>query len=94
MACNQLGVRGDGISAELRKMLLYEKGTMVKHHDDSTSVNVDEGNSKPVKADELKGMFATLVISLPSAHWGGAVIVSHNGQRHSLQTHRHEYLAW
>jgi len=43
---------------------------------------------------KIPGMFATLVISLPSAHWGGAVTLSHNGQEYSLQTHSHEYLAW
>ncbi|KAH0368264.1 hypothetical protein KCU65_g4169, partial [Aureobasidium melanogenum] len=54
-------------------------GAMFKRHADS---------------EKVPGMFATLVISLPSAHWGGAVVVSHNGQRYSLQTQNHEYLAW
>lgn len=79
LACSELGVQGDGIRAELYKMLLYEKGAMFKQHADS---------------EKTAGMFGTLVISLPSAHWGGAVVVSHNGQRCSLQTHNHEYLAW
>ncbi|KAG9595558.1 hypothetical protein KCU77_g4325, partial [Aureobasidium melanogenum] len=79
LACSELRVKGDGIHAELYKMLLYEKGAMFKRYADSE------------KAPE---MFGTLVISLPSAHWGGAVVVSHNGQRCLLQTHNHEYLAW
>ncbi|KAG9550460.1 hypothetical protein KCU71_g10534, partial [Aureobasidium melanogenum] len=74
----ELGVKGDGIHAELYKMLLYEKGAMFKRHADS---------------EKAPGMFGTLVISLPSAYWGGAVVVSHNGQRCLLQTHKHEYLA-
>ncbi|KAG9839049.1 hypothetical protein KCU98_g9897, partial [Aureobasidium melanogenum] len=78
LACSELGVKGDGIHAELYKMLLYEKGAMFKRHADS---------------EKASGMFGTLVISLPSAHWGGAVVVSHNGQRCLLQTHNHEYLA-
>ncbi|KAG9599234.1 hypothetical protein KCU86_g2691, partial [Aureobasidium melanogenum] len=75
---SELGVKGDGIHAELYKMLLYEKGAMFKRHADS---------------EKAPGMFGTLVISLPSAYWGGAVVVSHNGQRCLLQTHKHEYLA-
>lgn len=229
MVCKELGVHGDGISAELHNMLLYEKRAMFKHHDAPKSVNMDdvkdtdeplklneleqndkpidlgglENNDKRVKVYELKnkswldrgtgfcggqllasgegriavrsednaermlletgnthdygfqkqgetlivwtepsgldmamsfaqaeecaqiwslivdvqqrviatlprvhdglsladstmipGMFATLVVSLPSAHWGGAVTVSHNGQEYSLQTYGHEYLAW
>ncbi|THX79990.1 hypothetical protein D6D04_04863 [Aureobasidium pullulans] len=79
LVCDELGVRGDGIRAELYKMLLYEKGAMFKRHADS---------------EKVPGMFGTLVISLPSAHWGGAVVVTHNGKKYSLQTYNHEYLAW
>ena len=79
MACVDLGVRGDGIRAELYKMLLYREGAMFKRHSDS---------------EEVPGIFGTLVISLPSAHWDGAVVVSRNGQRYSLKTHDHECLAW
>lgn len=66
------------IRAELYKMLLYEKGAMFKIHADS---------------EKTLGMFGTLVISLPSAHFGGGVVVSHKGQRHVLQTYKHECLA-
>jgi hypothetical protein len=75
-------------------MILYEKRAISEPYNDGTSAMVDKRDVKFVKVDELKDVFATLVISLPSAHWGGAVIVSHNGQQHSLQTHGHEYLAW
>jgi hypothetical protein len=102
VVCNDLGVLGDGISAELHKMLLYETGILVNHHDDRKSVNATENNDKPLEVDVPKGansekshgVFATLVISLPSAHWGGDVIVSRNGLQYSLQTQGHEYLAW
>jgi hypothetical protein len=83
-------------------MLLYEQRGSSKHHDtrksvnttgkDGKSVNVDELNK--VNSEKLPSAFATLVVSLPSAHWGGAVVVSHGGQQHSLQTQGHEYLAW
>lgn len=75
-------------------MLLYVKRAASKPYDDGKSASIDKRDDELVKVDELKGVFATLVFSLPSAHWGGAVIVSHDGQRHSLQTYGHEYLAW
>jgi len=79
MACEGLGVKTNDISAELYKMLLYEKGAMFKPHADS---------------EKTKGMFGTLVISLPSAHFGGSVVLSHNGKQHEFQTSYHECLAW
>lgn len=79
MACEGLGVKTNDISAELYKMLLYEKGAMFKPHADS---------------EKVKGMFGTLVISLPSAHFGGSVVLSHNGKQHEFQTSYHECLAW
>ena len=78
MACEDLGVQTTTIRADLYKMLLYEKGAMFKPHADS---------------EKSPGMFGTLVISLPSAHWGGGVVVTHNRQRLLLQTSTHEYLA-
>ena len=52
--CKTLGVRGDGISAELHKMLLYEKRAIVKHHDGPDIVQVDElkNDDEPVKVGE------------------------------------------
>ncbi|KAG9837886.1 hypothetical protein KCU98_g10477, partial [Aureobasidium melanogenum] len=77
-ACDGLGVKTSDVRAELYKMLLYEKGAMFKPHADS---------------EKTKGMFGTLVISLPSAHFGGSVVLSHNGKQHEFQTSYHEYLA-
>ncbi|KAA1473715.1 hypothetical protein DENSPDRAFT_288983 [Dentipellis sp. KUC8613] len=64
--CESLGVN-ISISApraELYKLLLYEKGSNFKAHVDSEKAN---------------GMFATIVIVLPSAFTGGAAHLSHNG---------------
>lgn len=78
-ACQELGMRSDNVRAELYKMLLYQKGAMFKPHADS---------------EKTQGMFGTLVISLPSYHNSGAVVVSHGERRSTLQTDKHEYLAW
>jgi hypothetical protein len=59
----------------------------------ATCPQVHDGLSL-ANSTKIPGMFATLVVSLPSAHWGGAVAASYNGQQYSLQTHGHEYLAW
>ncbi|KAG8526058.1 uncharacterized protein KY384_000820 [Bacidia gigantensis] len=56
------------VRADLYKMLLYEEGAMFKEHKDT---------------EKIPGMFATLVICLPSQHTGGAVRLRH-GQK-SLQ---------
>jgi hypothetical protein len=78
-ACDELGVRTNNIRTELQKMLLYEKGTMPKPYADDT---------------QMDGVFGTLVISLPSAHFGGNVVLSYNGEQHEFQTSYHECLAW
>lgn len=60
-----LGVGGDKIvKAKLYKVLLYEEGMFFKVHRDTE------------KAD---GMFATLVIQLPSVFKGGELVVRHEG---------------
>jgi hypothetical protein len=79
MACTKVGLQSVQARAELYKMLLYGKGAMFKPHADS---------------EKAPGMFGTLVISLPSAHFGGCVVMTHKGQRRKLQTYKHEYLAW
>ncbi|RGP79497.1 hypothetical protein FLONG3_2245 [Fusarium longipes] len=48
------------IRAEIYKMLLYEQGAMFKPHTD---------------IEKIPGMFGTLVISLPSNHTGGDVVL-------------------
>ncbi len=53
------------VSVELYKLLIYEKGGFFAPHRDS---------------EKIKGMFATLVVCLPSRHEGGALIVEHDGQ--------------
>jgi len=59
-----LGIRGK-VSAELYKLLVYEKGCFFKPHRDS---------------EKAPGMFGTLVVCLPSRHEGGALILQHDGQ--------------
>lgn len=55
MACKDLGAHGDGISAELHNMLLYEKTETSKHHDASKSIGADKLkiNDESVEVDEL-----------------------------------------
>lgn len=65
-------------------MLIYEQGAMFKPHKDSEKAN---------------GMFATMVICLPSPHEGGDVVVSFGGNSATLATsHLSEwntsFLAW
>ncbi|KAI1504418.1 hypothetical protein F5X99DRAFT_40119 [Biscogniauxia marginata] len=69
------------IHAELYKMLLYEKGAVEKAH---------------VDTEKIPGMFGTLVISLPSPHEGGDVIVKYHDQTKTFKTSEHEmsYLSW
>ncbi|PTD09935.1 hypothetical protein FCULG_00007930 [Fusarium culmorum] len=47
-------------------MLLYEEGAMFKPHTDT---------------EKIPGMFGTLVISLPSKHSGGDVVLKHCGEK-------------
>ncbi|KAI9625870.1 hypothetical protein H4Q26_016118 [Puccinia striiformis f. sp. tritici PST-130] len=65
-----LGIEGP-IRTELFKMLIYEKGAMFKPHTDT---------------EKIPGMFGTMIICLPSAHTGGEVVVTHNGERKILKT--------
>ena len=60
-----------GIKANLYKVLLYEKGGHFKPHRDT---------------EKEEGMFATLVIQLPSNFQGGDVRVSHLGQTKTLES--------
>ncbi|KAH8897996.1 hypothetical protein GQ53DRAFT_712511 [Thozetella sp. PMI_491] len=69
-----LGVAGT-IHAELYKMLIYEKGAMFKTHTDS---------------EKAPGMFATLVLCLPSPHQGGDIVVKHGGQERVYKTSAHD----
>ena len=60
----ELGVDGK-VSAELYKMLLYDQGSFFVEHRDT---------------EKAAGMFATLVVVLPSIYRGGELIVRH-GER-------------
>jgi hypothetical protein len=53
------------VSATLYKLLIYEKGSFFAPHRDS---------------EKASGMFATMVVSLPSRHEGGTLVVTHDGQ--------------
>ncbi|MET4082637.1 hypothetical protein ABIB40_002597 [Pedobacter sp. UYP30] len=59
-----LGLEDYAISAHLYKMLIYEKGDFFLQHKDS---------------EKEKGMFGSLVISLPSKHTGGELVISFEG---------------
>lgn len=60
-----LGCRGVTISAELYKLLVYERGGLFRSHRDT---------------EKTAAMFGTLVITLPSAHCGGTLLVRHGGR--------------
>ena len=61
-----LGCEGMAVSAELYKLLVYDAGGFFLAHRDTE------------KAD---GMFGTLVITLPSAHQGGELVIRHAGRK-------------
>ncbi|KAG5926576.1 hypothetical protein E4U42_003141 [Claviceps africana] len=69
------------ITAEIYKMLIYEKGAMFKAHTDT---------------EKIPNMFGTLVVCLPSAHQGGEVVVKHGGQKKILKTSEapQSYACW
>lgn len=64
----QLGVKTQ-ITAELYKLLVYETGGFFINHRDTEKTN---------------GMFATLIISLPSNYTGGELRVEHAGESVSI----------
>ncbi|KAG5999712.1 hypothetical protein E4U54_001704 [Claviceps lovelessii] len=59
------------ITAQIYKMLIYEKGAMFKAHTDT---------------EKIPNMFGTLIVCLPSAHQGGEVVVKHCGQKKTFRT--------
>ncbi|KZV75575.1 hypothetical protein PENSPDRAFT_72660 [Peniophora sp. CONT] len=70
-ACEQLGVKGKQVRHELYKLLLYETGSHFHMHQDT---------------EKSPGMFATVVIVLPSYHEGGSVHVKHGRQEKTLDS--------
>ena len=65
---NEFGIH-ETVSATLYKLLIYEKGGFFAPHRDS---------------EKTSGMFATLVVCLPSRHQGGSLVVTHDGQERTI----------
>jgi predicted 2-oxoglutarate/Fe(II)-dependent dioxygenase YbiX len=63
-----LGV-DDTVRAELYKLLVYDEGSFFLPHRDT---------------EKVEGMFATLVVVLPSVHEGGQLVVRHKQQSTTL----------
>ena len=77
----ELGVQA-AIHADPYKMLIYQPGAMFKPHTDT---------------EKIPGMFGTLVVSLPSAHEGGDLVLTHRGDKMVFQTSgtpNTSFLAW
>lgn len=60
-----LGCQRDAISAQLYKLLVYERGGFFAEHRDTEKVD---------------GMIATLVVALPTAGTGGDLVIRHRGR--------------
>ena len=63
-AADGLGVTGP-VTAELYKLLVYDKGSFFVSHRDT---------------EKAPGMFATLVVALPSQSEGGELVIRHEGR--------------
>ncbi|KAK1717541.1 hypothetical protein BDP67DRAFT_575195 [Colletotrichum lupini] len=70
VVAKDLGVASP-VTAELYKLLIYEKGAVSKAYTDT---------------EKCPGMFGTLVICLPCGHKGGDVVVKHCGETKMLKT--------
>ena len=64
-----LGIAHD-VRHDLYKVLVYEKGSFFAPHRDT---------------EKQEGMFATLVVSLPSSHEGGALVITHDGESRQIE---------
>jgi len=75
-----LGVAGR-VEAELYKLLIYDAGSFFVRHRDT---------------EKAPGMFATLVVVLPSPYTGGELVIQHRGQEARLDLRRDEpsEVAW
>ncbi|MBK1722757.1 2OG-Fe(II) oxygenase [Thiocystis violacea] len=69
-----LGVKGQ-VAAELYKLLVYDTGSFFVSHRDT---------------EKAPGMFATLVLVLPSEYSGGELIIRHKGHEVALDLRRSE----
>src|SRR5229473_3217769 len=70
-AAEGLGV-SEPIAAELYKLLIYDQGSFFVSHRDT---------------EKSPGMFATLVVVLPSDSTGGELVIRHKGREVSLAPH-------
>ncbi len=64
-----LGVEEQEVDASLYKLLIYEEGDFFLPHKDS---------------EKEKGMFATLILSLPSEHTGGELMIRFEGKEETI----------
>ena len=69
-----LGV-GEPVAAEFYKLLVYDTGSFFVGHRDT---------------EKVPGMFATMVLVLPSTHSGGELIIKHLGREVMLDPHPEE----
>jgi predicted 2-oxoglutarate/Fe(II)-dependent dioxygenase YbiX len=60
------------VAAQLYKLLVYDEGSFFIEHRDT---------------EKAAGMFATLVVALPSIHTGGELVVRHRGREVRLDLH-------
>lgn len=67
---DRLGLAGFELKPHLYKLLVYQEGDFFLPHRDG---------------EKLDGMVATLVITLPSPHEGGELVVSHGGTTETIQ---------
>ena len=72
---------GAGVVAELYKLLVYDEGSFFVNHRDT---------------EKSAGMFATLIVALPSLHSGGELFVRHRGRDVQLDLRSADFseLAW
>ncbi|MDQ3622131.1 MAG: 2OG-Fe(II) oxygenase, partial [Verrucomicrobiota bacterium] len=71
-----LGCGEAAVKAELYKLLVYDEGGFFLPHRDT---------------EKEDGMFGTLVVSLPSAHRGGELIVRHAGREAAVDLSKAEF---
>ena len=67
----ELGVSGP-LAADFYKLLVYDAGSFFVDHRDT---------------EKIPGMFATMVLVLPSTHGGGELVVKHAGREAALDLH-------
>ncbi|MDD2705794.1 MAG: 2OG-Fe(II) oxygenase, partial [Acidocella sp.] len=73
-AAEGLGVTGR-VAAEFYKLLVYAGGSFFVNHRDS---------------EKIPGMFATLIIELPSLHTGGDLVIRHAGREARVESRPNE----